>query len=353
MKLGINLKSKFGNIYLFFAILFLSVFTPLIFLLKWANSPLKKTSADVVYYVEDGRSLHEIAYGLASQEILDHPEFFKIYTKLHNHEKSIKFGTFVFLENNTPAEILKKLVEGDSVKIKVTLPDGLNIYQVAAKFSSIFDKHNSDYWLDLMHSPDLINDLPIEDPKPNSIEGFLFPDTYFFDPNEKPVHVLKSLVSHFKQVVTEDMLTRARELNLTPLQFITLASILQKESAVPTELNEISAVFFNRMKLHMRLQSDPTAIYGAWNEYKGRILKKHLRARNQYNTYVVYGLPVGPIASPGLLSLNAVLNPAKSNSLYFVAAGDGTHHFSDSYKKHRKAVRKYINYLKHKRSHAK
>ncbi len=340
---------KFGNFYLFLAIFFLIVFIPFAFFLKWAHTPIHHLKDDVVYYVEEGKSIHEVAHALRQHEVLVHPELFKIYTKLVGSEKQMKFGTFVFTHQNTPAQILSKLVEGDSIKLKLTIPEGLNIYQVSNRLSNFFPQYEKDIWLKFMFDKELISLLPVDENLPKSLEGFLFPDTYFFDPNEKPEHVIKSFISHFKQMIPEELLVQAKEMNLTPFQLVTLASIVQKESAVQEEMNEIATVFFNRLKIKMKLQSDPTVIYGIWDQYKGRITKKHLRARNQYNTYTRYGLPVGPIANPGLQSLQAVLNPAESSALYFVATGNGTHTFSSSYRVHKQAVRKYI---KHLRSHA-
>lgn len=343
------MQNKFVNIYLVFSIAFLAIFIPFVLFAEWAQTPTNKIQ-EAVYYVREGSSVAEVAEALSSQNIITHPRWFRLYAKIKHTEKNIKSGTFVFTGNNSPSDILKKLVNGDSIKLKVVIPEGLNIYQIADKLSDTFVKYPSGYWVQLMSDPNLIAELPIEDKTSvKTLEGFLFPDTYFFDPNEEPAHVLQGFISHFKQSVTKEMIGKAKTLGLNTLEFITLASIVQKESGLNQELNEISGIFFNRLRIKMRLQSDPTVIYGVWNDYKGKITKKHLRTPNQYNTYTKYGLPIGPIANPGLLSLQAVLNPAQSKNLYFVASGDGTHTFSDSYQVHKKAVKRYI---KHMRSYA-
>lgn len=321
------------------------LFVPVVFFTKWVYSPINKTK-ETVFYVSEGSSLSDVASGLTAENALTHPTLFRLYAKLLRLEKQIKPGTFVFSGQNTPADILRKLVRGDSIKLKIKIPEGLNIYQIAEKLTETFPQYPQKYWLDLMSDTTLLEQLPYQDPSIKTIEGFLFPDTYFFDPNENPVHVLQTFILHFKQIVTNEMLTKARTLGLNPLEYVTLASMIEKESSVITELNEISAVFFNRLRINMRLQSDPTVIYGVWNGYNGKITKKHLRTHTQYNTYTKYGLPIGPIANPGLLSLQAALNPAHSKNLYFVASGDGTHTFSESYKTHKKAVKLYIKQMR-------
>lgn len=343
-----NLANKFVNFYLITSILFLAFFVPLVLFAEWVHSPTHHTQ-EVVYYVEEGSSIADVANALSAQNVLTHPTWFKIYAKIMGVERKIKSGTFVFTANNSPADVLNKLVDGDSIKLKVVIPEGLNIYQIAEKLAETFPKYSSDDWLKLMSDTNIIAQLPVKDSSIKTVEGFLFPNTYFFDPNESPTHVLQTFILHFKQVITPDMIAKAHALGLNLFEFVTLASIIQKESGIPTELNKISGVFFNRLHLRMRLQSDPTVIYGAWNDYKGKITKKHLRTPTQYNTYTKYGLPAGPIANPGLASLQAVLNPAQSKNLYFVSSGDGTHTFSDSYNTHKKAVKIYI---KQSRSHA-
>lgn len=318
---------------------------PSVLFVKWVHSPINK-ACETVFYVSEGSSLKDVAYGLTAQNALTHPVLFTIYAKITRLEKQVKSGTFVFSRQNTPANILNKLVRGDSIKIKIQIPEGLNIYQIATKLKDTFPQYSQDFWLDLMSDPSLLEMLPYHDPSINTLEGFLFPDTYFFDPNENPRHVLQTFVLHFKQVVTSEMLTKARTLGLNPVQYVTLASMIEKESSASAELNEIAAVFFNRLRLNMRLQSDPTVIYGVWKDYNGKITKKHLRTSTEYNTYTKQGLPIGPIANPGLLSLQAALNPAHSKNLYFVASGDGTHTFSESYKTHKKAVKLYIKQMR-------
>lgn len=338
------MKNKFGN-YTIFSILFLTLFTPFVLFLEWAHTPVGNNQ-EVVHYIAAGSSVSIVANDLSAQHVLTHPRLFKLYARLLRAEKNIKSGTFVFTGKNSPADILNKLISGDSLKVKVVIPEGLNIYQIAQKLSETFPTYPTVHWVGLMSDPSLIAQLPIQNTQIKTIEGFLFPDTYFFDPSETPMHVLQTFISHFKQVVTPDMYAKAKTLGLNPLEYITLASIVQKESAINTELNEISRVFLNRLKLGMKLQSDPTVIYGAWNAYNGKITKKHLRTKTNYNTYIQYGLPIAPIANPGLLSLVAVLNPTQSNNLYFVAVGDGTHAFSESYKNHQQAVKRYIKHLR-------
>jgi UPF0755 protein len=339
------LQHKSLNFYHTILIFFLVLFLPTVLFMQWANSPVNRAEK-TVFYVSEGSALKDVAQGLAEQQALTHPILFRLYAKVMRLEKKIKSGTFVFSKTDTPNEILDKLVRGDSIKVKLQIPEGLNIYQVASKLQDTFPQYSGEYWLRLMSDESLLNMLPARDTSIKSVEGFLFPDTYFFDPNENPVHVLQTFILHFKQVVTAEMFAKARTLGLAPIEYITLASMIEKESSKLSELNEIASVFFNRLRINMRLQSDPTVIYGLWHEYNGKITKKHLRTHTQYNTYTKYGLPVGPIANPGLSSLQAALNPTHSKNLYFVASGDGTHTFSESYKTHKKAVKHYIKKMR-------
>ena len=180
--------------------------------------------------------------------------------------------------------------------------------------------------------------------KAESIEGYLFPDTYYFNRSMSTRQIMKIMVDQFWKKVTPEMIKRAEELGFNTHQFVTFASIIGKESGNDAEKPMISAVFHNRIKKKMRLQSDPTAVYDLEN-FEGKVLRSHLRRNSPYNTYIIKGLPPGPIANPGLASLKAALYPAPVNYLYFVSKKDGSHYFSTSLAEHNQAINRY-RYIK-------
>ncbi len=315
-----------------------------IYIFYWFISPNPSNSETIEYSLQDGSTFMRVAYDLEKQNVLRYPQLFINYAKLMHLTGNLKVGTYRFPIGITPEQVLFKLVHGDIVTIKVTIPEGLNIYQVAEKLSRDFPKIDERKWIDLANSKELIQFLGY-DQNIKNLEGFLFPETYVFDPNLPPKQVLKALIIGFKKSITSEMLSKAKQLGLSPMQYITLASIVEKETAVPMERERVAGVYWNRIKIKMKLQADPTVIYGIWNKYKGSLSKKDLLTPTPYNTYVNFGLPPGPIASPGIASLKATLNPV-SKDLYFVAKGDGTHIFSQNLNEHNKAVKKYVIFLR-------
>ena len=310
----------------------------------WFITPNPSNSETVEYSLQEGATFMRVANDLEKQNVLRYPKLLIIYAKIMHLTGNLKVGTYQFPVGITPEQILFKLVHGDIVTIKVTIPEGLNLFQVAEKLSQDFPRIEQKKWLELAHSQELIQFLGY-DRNIKNLEGFLFPETYVFDPNLPPKQVIKALIIEFKKNVTTDMLLKAKQLGLNPMQYITLASIVEKETAVPKERERVAGVYWNRLKIKMKLQADPTVIYGIWNKYKGSLTKKDLLTPTPYNTYINFGLPPSPIASPGIASLKATLNPV-SNDLYFVAKGDGTHVFSQSLIEHNKAVKKYVIFLR-------
>ena len=172
------------------------------------------------------------------------------------------------------------------------------------------------------------------------MEGYLYPETYYFSKGEGERKIIQTMISTFNQFYTLDMEEKARVLSMTRREIVTLASIIEKETSVGNERPLISAVFHNRLKRRIRLQSDPTVIYGL-PDFDGNLTRKDLRVHSPYNTYWVKGLPPGPIANPGNESLIAVLNPAPVDYLYFVSKNNGTHYFSKTLSEHNGAVQRY------------
>lgn len=310
----------------------------------WYKTPNPSNIEAIDYYLQDGTSFSKLAHDLEKQNVLRYPNLFTNFARLTGVSGNLRVGTYRFSQHITPEEILNKLIKGDIVTIKVTIPEGLNIYQFSEKMSKDFPKVPKEKWLELAHSKELIQFLNL-DLNVSTLEGFLFPETYVFDPNLPPKQVVKAILSAFKKNVTPEMFQEAKKFGFTPIEYITLASIVEKETAVAFERERVAGVYHNRLKIKMKLQADPTVIYGMWSRYKGNITKKDLLTPTPYNTYTNYGLPPGPIASPGIACLKATLNPV-SNDIYFVAKGDGTHIFSKNLIDHNKAVKKYLMFLK-------
>lgn len=328
-------------------ILFLLIFTislSSIYILHWFKYSTSSNTEEIEYILPEGSNFTRVVYDLEKKHVLKYPKILALYAKIMNLDGNLKVGTYKFSIGSTPEQVLTKIIKGDIVTIKVTIPEGLNMYQLALLLSQNFPKNENSIWIELMESKELINFLNFNN-NINNLEGFLFPETYIFDPNLPPKQVIKALISEFKKNLTADMLDKAKKLGLKPLEYITLASIVEKETAVSTERERVAGVYLNRLKIKMRLQADPTVIYGIWSKYTGSLKKNDLLTHTPYNTYTNFGLPPGPIASPGIASLVATLHPV-SNDLYFVAKGDGSHVFSQNLAEHNKAVKKYVLYLK-------
>jgi UPF0755 protein len=236
----------------------------------------------------------------------------------------------------TPAEILDILVSGRVRLYKLTVPEGYNQYQIAALVADA-DLATADAFLKSAADPALLRAKGIA---ADSLEGYLFPDTYYFPHQTPPGTIIATMVQNFWSVFTPAFEKRAGELNLSVHQVVTLASIIEKETGIASERPLISSVFHNRLKRGMRLESDPTVIYGI-EEFDGNLTRRHLTTRTPYNTYRISGLPPGPIANPGREALKAALYPASTDYLFFVSRQDNTHYFSTNLKDHNRAVRQF------------
>jgi UPF0755 protein len=235
-----------------------------------------------------------------------------------------------------PLKLLEILKEGRVILHEIRIPEGYNARQVGRLLEEK-GLLTQETFTPLIHDPDFIRRLGID---ATSLEGYLFPETYYFSKHVQGEEVIETMVSRFKRAIPLEWSQRARELRLTEHQMVTLASIIEKETGVDDERPLISAVFHNRLKRHIPLQSDPTVIY-ALPDFTGNLTRKHLSRASPYNTYRVKGLPPGPIANPGAKSLEAALYPADVNYLYFVSKNDGSHYFSMTLVEHNRAVQYY------------
>lgn len=229
-------------------------------------------------------------------------------------------------------KVLTILTEGVPILAKFTIPEGKNLYEIAA----LLEKKgvtSAKEFIELCKNPEIVAKyLTFSAP---SLEGYLFPDTYMVPPQVTSLQLIDMLVREFRKK------TKALDFSqssLKPHEVIILASIVEKETGAAWERPTIAGVYLNRLQKKMRLQADPTTIYGIWERYKGNLRKKHLLEKTDYNTYKINGLPLGPIANPSLAAIKAVLQPKQHDYIFFVSKNDGTHVFTSNYKDHNKAV---------------
>lgn len=286
--------------------------------------------------IPPGMSFALVADVLEKEGIITGVKTFRLLAKLKGVEAEIKAGDYSFHTAMTPSAVFDKLLSGAYRIHKVTIPEGFNIFQIAA----LLEKEGlveKDKFLHFASDPVFVRSLGIHG---DSLEGFLFPDTYYLRKEMGEKRILKKLVARFNDIFKEPYQKRAEELNLSLHELVTLASIVEKETSDPSERNLIAAVFHNRLKRGMMLQSDPTVIYGMRN-FNGNLTKEDLQTKTPFNTYLIRGLPPQPIANPGEDSIKAVLYPSPQKYLYFVSKNDGTHHFSTTLKEHNRAVDRY------------
>ncbi len=302
----------------------------------YAERPVDSQGIPATIEIPRGTGFSRITVILEEAGLIRHKRLFYLLAKLKDAPTNIRAGEYEMNSSMSPTDIINKLLKGSIKGYRVPIPEGFNIRQIAARLASS-DLVNEEKFIKAASDPQFVTSLGIQG---NSVEGFLFPDTYIFDRSMDEKGLIKVMVNRFRHVVTPDMSKRAAELGLTTEEFVTLASMTEKEGGPKEEKALISAVFYNRLKEGMRLQSDPTAIYGI-KDFDGNITKKHLRSKTPYNTYRIWGLPPGPITNPGQDSLLAALYPADVPYLYFVSKNNGSHHFSTNLVSHNKAVLRY------------
>ena len=284
-----------------------------------------------------GASFRWTAKELARRHVVDDELSFRVLAWIRGAEKHIKAGRYLFDKAATPDVVLARLTSGDVFIEKITIPEGYTIHDVAKRLAEK-GRGTPDSILKIMEDPEFIRTAGLAGE--TSLEGYLFPATYDLPDGLSTEDFLKTMVREFLGRLNPALRQAAQERGLTLHQWVTLASIIQKESGKEEEMPLISAVFHNRLKLGMPLQADPTVIYGL-KKFEGKLTKRDLAADSPYNTYQIAGLPPGPIANPGLAALSAAVCPAPVEYLYFVARGDGYHSFSGTLDEHNEAVRRY------------
>ncbi len=288
------------------------------------------------FEVAPGSSLSRIATDLETRGLVNNSELLRLVARLTGVAGSIRAGEYEFEPGASAADILNTLVSGETVQHRVTFVEGWTFDQA---LSALVSLDTVTHTLAGVPDEELARLLQLEVADP---EGMIHPDTYFFDRGTSDIDILRRARNR-QQEVLED--AWANKLGALPYQSsyeaLVMASIIEKESGVSSERGHIAGVFVRRLEQNMRLQSDPTVIYGLGDEYDGDLTRSHLETTTAYNTYRINGLPPTPIALPGTDSIQASLNPLPSDYLYFVATGDGGHKFSTTLEEHNAAVNQF------------
>ncbi len=292
------------------------------------------TGPDVVFTVKEGDTFGKINQRLSNAGIISNTRLFHYYAKYKGVVSKFRSGNFTIPRGANMAAVLDTLVYGTPNLSSVTIPEGKNMYEIAKLVGASGITSEAEF-LKAVQNPDLISQLSIQ---ANSLEGYLFPETYRFAPNTSARMVAKAMIDLFNEKTKDIDFTHPF---LNKHQVITLASVVEKETGAKVERPAIAGVFTNRLKKRMRLESDPTTIYGIWTRYQGNIKKADLLEVTPYNTYKIPALPQGPISNPSLEAIKAVLKPADHDYIFFVSKNDGTHVFTRTYDEHLKAVEEY------------
>lgn len=295
--------------------------------------------APLVFEISKGESFNSALRDVAQEAKAFPTRLAKIYIRVMGYNKSLKVGEYEIPADQSALQIINFMIKGQLVEKVVTFQEGLNIFQMAElmQYHGLADKEE---FIAAAKNPSLVQELLGF--KADSIEGYLFPDTYKLPKSWKADQYIRAFVAQFNKVWSG--IEHQNNTGMTREQIVVLSSVIEKETGAPSERPMISSVFHNRLKKPMRLQSDPTTIYGVWvqtGEMLRNITRKDLQTSTPYNTYTINGLPKGPIANPGKASLVAAMNPVESPNYFFVSRNDGTHKFSRTYDEHKAAVKKF------------
>lgn len=320
-------------------ILFLLISVASVFFIEiqhFAKTGADLQKGDKIVSIVSGQSFSKTAHQLHQMGLITDPFKLNLYARFKGYDRKIKAGEYVLSPAMSPSRMLQTLTLGKVRLHRITIPEGFTVRQVAdlavaAGFTTkrIFRATAMD--------PVFVSENGIH---AQTFEGYLFPDTYFFPKGTTAKRMIAAMVKQFWAIFSTKWRRETESLGLSVHEIVTLASIIEKETGSIAEMPIIASVFHNRLKKKMRLESDPTVIYGIHN-FDGNLTKKHLKMPSPYNTYRIRGLPPGPIANPGARALHAAIHPAVTGFLFFVSKRDGTHQFSENIHSHNRAVRKY------------
>lgn len=291
----------------------------------------------VAFTVTQGESFRSVSLRLKEEGLIPSEPFFYYLARLTGKSGDLKAGEYELHDQMSSWEILR-VITGSQVKLyKVTIREGMNMFQIARTLRErgLVDEIQ---FLETCWDQSFVNELMIPS---FSVEGYLFPETYYIPKGSSPKKIIRMFVDMFWTKIPSEFLEASRQGSLSFHESVILASVIEKETGLAAEMGLISSVFYNRLDKKMKLQSDPTSIYDLL-PYGGRVTREHLFRKTPFNTYAVDGLPLSPIANPGILAIQAAIYPQKSSYLYFVSRRDGSHHFSKTYEEHQQAINKYL-----------
>lgn len=303
---------------------------------QFQTQPIKMTSSTAQFLIPSGSTIRQVAQKLADQGYIEDPLMFIALTRLKDGGSHIKAGEYLINQQQSPQDLIELFRKGNSIQHSFTIIEGWTFNQLleALRLDDVLI-----HTLDNKTQPEIMAQISQRDEFP---EGRFLPDTYKFPRGTSDIDFLKRAYHAMQRVLKQEWPRRDKDLPLeTPYDALILASIIEKETGAAFERPLIAAAFIQRLKKNMRLQTDPTIIYGLGSGFDGDIRYRDLRKDTPYNTYLHKGLPPTPIALPGIDAIRAALHPADSQAIYFVSKGDGTHHFSTTLKEHNAAVSKY------------
>jgi UPF0755 protein len=300
-------------------------------------SPIESIKQQESVVVAPGETLGSVSRKLNERGMNEKPLYLKFYARLSGKANKIKVGEYQVDPGISPMALLDLLVSGKTVQYSITIPEGWTFKQM---LEALHNHEQIRATVDIRATEEIMEQVGAPGLHP---EGRFLPETYFFTGNTAEIDILKRAYRSLDGLLSQEWQKRDEGLPLkTPYEALILASIVEKETAVADEREMIAAVFINRLRKDMKLQTDPTVIYGMGDAYKGNIRKKDLLRDTPYNTYTRKGLTPTPIALPSASSIRAVMHPADTEALFFVASGGGRHHFTNTYEEHREAVIKYL-----------
>lgn len=314
---------------------------------RFLNSPVTVPEDGLSFVIEPGSSFGKVSQQLADLGVIDRPEWFRRYAGWTGEAAAAQAGDYRIEAGSTPADLLKQFAAGDVQLYSFTIIEGWNHWELLA---ALHDNENIEPELSAEGWVEFLRELGAENIHP---EGLFLPETYRIPRNTTDKALLTQAYSLMQEVLEEEWAGRTEGLPVaTPYEALTLASIVEKETARADERARIAGVFVRRLQKRMRLQTDPTVIYGIGPAFNGNLTRKDLRTDTPYNTYTRGGLPPTPIAMPGRAAIHAVLHPEDGKELYFVATGldDGSHKFSETKAQHDAAVAEYLQRLRQRRN---
>lgn len=288
----------------------------------------RNENEEIVFTIEKGESIKSVAFRLREEGIIKDDKFFIMLSKMFDVDRKIKSGDYLLMKNSYEYNTLMKMYRGEVLLIKITIPEGFNIFQIAGRVEFVMDIDSTEF-VNTCYNKGLLKKYSISG---KNCEGYLFPDTYLLSKGKTAYQIIEMMLKRFKQVVYDELF-KTNEYNFSNYDYIILASMIEKEAVVDREKAIISGVYYNRLRKKMYLQCCATVLYSLGKTH-GIPTYEETQIDSPYNTYKNLGLPPGPICSPGIKSIKAAIFPEKNPYLFYVSKGDGTHIFTKSYKEH-------------------